>query len=274
VTGARQLKVRLRYGVAASELGLLSVAADLFRAVSRDAPPGGALAAAAAAREAETAARVSALAAGSGVDVEVHRLRAALGTARAAEVCDEVDAKCSTAAGRSRLLAQGFLESSDPEVMAEGVGKGGGGGEGGGGEGVANGERLRQRAYQRAMLYQVKKQLQRATSATGRSSEQSGAGDGTTGGSYRCVPPSAIAQRSLPGIRLTDAHMAALVRDRFVVVDDVLPEIVVTRARGDVHEMLHTRHVLRTEYALTPAPCTPLDMSVCASRRADACARP
>ena len=93
---------------------------------------------------------------------------------------------------------------------------------------------------------QVKKRLQQ--SATLRTS-QSAAADGTSGGTYRCVPPAAVANRlrsstgacHSPGAALlSDADLGTLDRERLVVVDGAVPDVVLSAASREFDFLLDT----------------------------------
>ena len=114
-TDQRIVKARLRYAVATMALGLLSVALDLLASVTRDATPGGALAAAATERAAEASRRSAALATADrdAVEMETAKLRAALGADVADSECAYMARECATPEGCARLLSKGFLEPTD-----------------------------------------------------------------------------------------------------------------------------------------------------------------
>ena len=150
---ARFLKARLRYGVATSELGLLEFASDLFRSVVDSASEGSVLAKSAGDRAEQVAARVAALAEGSGLAAEVERLREGLGPELAHPICDALEGDCATAKGRETLLAKGWLVSGD-----EGVGDDASGKEATG-DSAATEVRRWLRACRRSLLHEMKEEL-------------------------------------------------------------------------------------------------------------------
>ena len=79
---------------------------------------------------------------------------------------------------------------------------------------------------------QVKKRLQQ--SATLRRTDAGDAGaDGSTGGTYRCVPPAALANAAGPAPLLSPAQLRTLEEARLVVADDVVPAAAVAGAADE-----------------------------------------
>lgn len=248
-------KARLRYAQACMELGLLSAAGNMFRHVQGYSSAGSAMYTTANECLASIDARRGKLVDGSGLADEVERLRMALGVEAARAICDDLQTTCAVDTGRAKLLALGFLQTSDE-------------GMGGVIMAVPNEDprslqmrvevRLWLRACYRSLLFQVERKLQKDKPALARSPiALPGGGFGVSEGgasskdiAIPCVSPAEIAKYgSMPAVELplNAEDIATLQRDRYVVVDERVHRQFIERARQDVHDLEHKRGMLRAD---------------------------
>ena len=154
----------------------------------------------------------------SGLGVEIRRLMAALGD-EGVEHAREVAALAASEAGIRRLRDSGFVSAGGHDLVS------------GGGTVGALGRRDRDLAVHVALTFFAKKRLQRRlTRGQDRNSVD------TSGGRYRCVPPSDLPLGGLPpppSHLLDGESLSRLREDRVVCVDGALPPLIIKQAAAE-----------------------------------------